>query len=65
MDTGSPVIDDYDAKMPFKFTGTLDRVEIKLGENKLTAAEKGELERLCSLDIHFKEVTNRFKAVGL
>ena len=30
-DTGSPVIDEYDAKMPFKFTGTLRRVEMKLG----------------------------------
>ena len=27
--------------------------------------EKGELERLCSLDFHFKEVKNRFRKVGL
>jgi hypothetical protein len=27
--------------------------------------EPGELEQLCSLDFHFKEVANRFKAVGL
>ena len=46
MDTGSPVIDEYDAKMPFKFTGTLRKVEIKLGENKLTPKERGELQRL-------------------
>jgi hypothetical protein len=26
-DTGTPVIDDYDAKMPFKFTGKLEKVE--------------------------------------
>jgi arylsulfatase A-like enzyme len=39
MDTGSPVIDEYDAKMPFKFTGTLDKVQIKLGADKLTASE--------------------------
>jgi hypothetical protein len=25
----------------------------------------GELERLCSLDFHFKEVNNRFKKLGL
>ena len=25
----------------------------------------GELERLCSLDFHFKEVKNRFKKLGL
>jgi adenylosuccinate lyase len=27
--------------------------------------KKGELEKLCSLDFHFKEVGNRFKRVGL
>jgi arylsulfatase len=46
MDTGSPVIDEYDAKMPFKFTGTLRKVEIKLGEDKLKPNERSELERL-------------------
>jgi adenylosuccinate lyase len=25
----------------------------------------GELEKLCSLDFHFKEVNNRFKKLGL
>jgi len=25
----------------------------------------GELEKLCSLDFHFKEVKNRFKKLGL
>jgi arylsulfatase len=29
-DTGSPVIDEYDAKMPFKFNGKLERVMIEL-----------------------------------
>jgi len=48
MDTGSPVIDEYDAKMPFEFTGTLRKVVIKLGEDKLTPKEKSELERLQS-----------------
>ena len=46
MDTGSPVIDEYDAKMPFKFTGTLRKVEIKLGKDKLAANERSEVERL-------------------
>src|SRR5262249_37601934 len=46
MDTGSPVIDDYDAKMPFKFTGTLRKVAIKLGVEKLAPKERGELQRL-------------------
>src|SRR5436309_9204585 len=27
--------------------------------------KKGELEKLCSLDFHFKEVKNRFKSLGL
>jgi hypothetical protein len=45
-DTGSPVIDEYDAKMPFKFTGTLRKVEIKLGADQLTPNQRGELQRL-------------------
>jgi adenylosuccinate lyase len=27
--------------------------------------KKGELEKLCSLNFHFKEVKNRFKKLGL
>jgi adenylosuccinate lyase len=27
--------------------------------------EKGELEKLCSLDFHFREVKDRFSKVGL
>jgi hypothetical protein len=45
-DTGTPVIDDYDAKMPFKFTGKLEKVEIMLGPDKLTPQQRGELEQL-------------------
>jgi arylsulfatase len=45
-DTGSPVIDEYDAKMPFKFTGTLGKVEIELGDDGLTPEKQGELEQL-------------------
>jgi arylsulfatase len=45
-DTGSPVIDEYDAKMPFKFTGTLAKVEIELGADELTPEKQGELEQL-------------------
>jgi hypothetical protein len=46
VDTGTPVIDEYDAKMPFKFTGTLEKVRIKLGPNELTPQQRGELEQL-------------------
>src|SRR5271168_1690591 len=45
-DTGTPVIDDYDAKMPFKFTGKLEKVVIHLGPDQLTPEQHGELERL-------------------
>jgi hypothetical protein len=40
-DTGSPVIDEYDAKMPSKFIGTLLKVEIKLGPDPLTPNQRG------------------------
>jgi arylsulfatase len=45
-DTGSPVIDEYDAKMPFKFSGILKKVEVKLGADQLSPQKRGELERL-------------------
>ena len=45
-DTGTPVIHEYDAKMPFKFTGTLEKVQIKLGPNELAPQQRGELEQL-------------------
>jgi arylsulfatase A-like enzyme len=45
-DTGTPVIDDYEAKMPFKFGGTIEKVEIKLGPDQLSPQQRGELEHL-------------------
>jgi arylsulfatase A-like enzyme len=45
-DTGTPVIDEYDSKMPFKFTGVLNKVEIDLGANQLAPEKRGELDRL-------------------
>jgi len=45
-DTGSPVIDEYDANMPFKFSGTLKKVEVKLGGDQLSPQKRGELEQL-------------------
>src|SRR5262249_59668504 len=35
MDSGSPLIDEYDAKRPFKFTGTLRKVELNVAGNNL------------------------------
>jgi arylsulfatase A-like enzyme len=45
-DTGTPVIDEYDDKMPFKFTGTLSKVAIHIGPDQLTPEQHGQLERL-------------------
>jgi len=45
-DTGTPVIDEYDAKMPFPFTGTLRKVEFKLGPETLSRAQLALLLRL-------------------
>jgi hypothetical protein len=39
----SPVCDGYRDRLPFRFTGKLDRVEVKLGDSaELTAAERIE-----------------------
>lgn len=37
MDTGTPVVEDYVNKMPFKFTGTLRKVVIELGKSGVAA----------------------------
>ncbi|MBI3838339.1 MAG: arylsulfatase [Planctomycetia bacterium] len=39
-DTGTPVSEDYAGKMPFKFTGKLDKVVIQLGDSQLAAQEQ-------------------------
>jgi arylsulfatase A-like enzyme len=44
LDTGTPVIEDYVNKMPFKFTGVLNKVVIELGKSELTASDKMKLE---------------------
>ena len=43
-DTGTPVVEDYVAKMPFKFTGTLKKVVIELGKSGLAAGDEKKLE---------------------
>ena len=35
-DSGTPVVEDYVNKMPFKFTGKLKKVVIELGKNEET-----------------------------
>ena len=42
-DTGTPVVEDYADKMPFKFTGTLSKFVIDLTPNPLSPAETREL----------------------
>jgi arylsulfatase len=44
MDTGTPVVEEYLSRMPFEFTGTLDRVVVKLGESGLAAADEKALK---------------------
>ena len=43
-DTGSPVSSDY--RSPFRFTGTIKKVEIKLEEEKLTPAEQAAVKKM-------------------
>ena len=43
-DTGTPVVEDYVGKMPFKFTGDLKKVVIELGKSGLTASDEKKLE---------------------
>jgi arylsulfatase len=39
IDTGTPV-DDKDYQVPFKFTGKIDKLTVKLGPEELTPAER-------------------------
>ena len=42
-DTGTPVVLDYEAKMPFAFTGTLKKLTVLLQPENLTEAQKEQL----------------------
>lgn len=44
-DTGTPVLEDYEDKMPFPFTGTLKRLAIVLEPTKLSPDEQSRLHR--------------------
>jgi arylsulfatase len=43
-DTGTPVSEDY--QVPFKFTGTINKVAVRLGDEALTPAEKREFDQV-------------------
>lgn len=45
IDTGTP-IDDKDYQVPFKFTGKIDKLTVKLGPVELSTAEKGKSEKI-------------------
>ena len=45
-DTGTPVSEDY--HVPFKFTGTIGKVVILLGDEKITAADQIAIEQAAS-----------------
>ncbi|MGH9147058.1 MAG: arylsulfatase, partial [Vicinamibacterales bacterium] len=44
-DTGTPVVEDYVSKMPFKFTGELTKFVIRPGSTSLSSADERERER--------------------
>jgi arylsulfatase A-like enzyme len=52
-DTGTPVVENYLDKMPFKFTGDLKKVVIELGKGGLAAGD----------DLKIKEGTKQLEAV--
>ena len=46
MDTGTPVVEDYVNKMPFKFNGNLKKVVIELGKSGVTLNDEKKLKEL-------------------
>jgi hypothetical protein len=42
-DTGTPVLEEYDAKMPYPFTGTLTKLAVVLQPQQLSADEQYRL----------------------
>ena len=46
MDTGTPVVEDYVNRMPFKFTGTPKKVVVELGKTGLSALAEKKLREL-------------------
>lgn len=42
-DTGTPIVEDYANKMPFEFTGTLEKLGVVLEPEKLSAEEQEKL----------------------
>ncbi len=47
LDTGTGVDESY--KLPFKFTGRIDKLTLKLGPSQMTAAEQRAIEEKLAL----------------
>lgn len=45
LDTGTPVVEDYVDRMPFEFSGVLEKVVVELGRSGLASAEAGAAGR--------------------
>ena len=45
IDTGTPV-DDKDYQVPFRFTGKIDKLTVKLGPDERSAADKAKVEKM-------------------
>jgi hypothetical protein len=44
LDTGTPV-DDSDYQVPFRFTGKIDKLTVKLGPEQLAPADKEKVQK--------------------
>ena len=42
-DTGTPIVEDYASKMPFEFTGTLEKLGVVLEPEKLSPEDQAKL----------------------
>ena len=45
-DTGTPVNENYVGRMPFEFTGTLEKLTVELGKSGLEASDKPKIKEL-------------------
>ena len=52
-------VDDNDYQPPFRFTGKLDKLTIKLDPSKMTADEKSDTIRKQTQDCHEREPVRR------
>jgi len=63
-DTGTPVLEEYADKMPFRFTGTLKRFVVVLGPLKLSANEQRRLHEELAKAMAAVRSNNQYKDSG-